>query len=579
MVEKPNERFPVRLQRLAKAWQRMCEPTLEKRQKMLRSWASGFYDKGYGRTHTLNLIDRGVSTLVPFLIEGNPQVMVDSKVANLRPWAYTTQLALNQKLKEMKVAKNVFIPCAINSMFGQGITRTSFVYDRIIDLKDDQPIKAGQPWIDVIDESNYIGDTSAKRRCDFAFEGDVYKLPTNYARDLFSKHADHIQPDGKLASKWSPEFITNDNEREKLSLRDFTTFIDLYLFEEGRTVTVMPEGRKATILNSIEWKGPGDGPYDTLWYKPFPESPIPLPPAWSWMDMDTSINILVDKMREQAENSKKVLVSGSGLDEKEAKKVLEARNLQHVTVEGDPSDLNVLDLVQINPNSYQWVAYMEDQHTKQGANPDILGGRGPSAPTLGQEQMIHNNATRIVNNMYTRFQDFMTSVIEKLAWHYWTDPSSYTNVVKKVSGVGELPVVFSSVDKVGEFYDYVYDIVPYSSQRLSPEQRYSRTMQFMTQWILPTMEFARMQGAEIDIPTVSKILSTYAGVSSFDQWYKSAIPTVEQRGLPFQMQPMQSHKDVGTGQTNDAFGALPGSREANKDQQQDRTTGSVGGLE
>jgi len=176
---------------------------LGKRQKLLALWASGFFDENYGREHLINLIDRGVFTIVPYLIEGNPKILVETKVANMRPWAFTTQLALNFLINKMNIAERVFIPAAINSMFGAGITRTFTEYDRIIDL-DGNKIKSGTPIIRVIDDADYIGDVVAKTRDDFILEGDIYKLPTEYARDLYSKFADDISPDCKLTQDYHP---------------------------------------------------------------------------------------------------------------------------------------------------------------------------------------------------------------------------------------------------------------------------------------------------------------------------------------------------------------------------------------
>lgn len=569
-------RFPARLQKLAHTWQRKTEASLKHRKKMLQLWASGYYDSQSSREHTLNLMDRGISTVVPFLVEGNPQVMVQTNIANYKPWAYTTKLACNFLIEKMNLAENVFIPVATNSMFGAGITRTSFVYDRLIS-QDNELIKAGTPTIDVIDDSHYIGDPSAKRRVDFTFEGDIYKLPTTYAKDFFAKKdkfgnqiADYIQPDCKLEQDYNPREISqSDYNHDRLSLRDYTTFIDIYLRDSNTIVTIMPEGKKAVLLREIEWDGPEGGPYDYLAYKQFPEEPIPLPPAWSWHDIDVNVNILANKAKEQAENQKKIFAYSAGTEE-DAKRLIAARNMQSVRVE-DVNALKEIDMGGVNPLNLEWIAYMESQHTKQGANAEVLGGRGAQAGTLGQEQLIYANATRIINNMYNRFQSFMVSVIQKLAWAFWTDPTLYIPVVKEIPGVGDLPVIFSQADMVGDFYDFAFKVVPYSTQRMSPEVRYSRLMQFLTQWILPTMQMAAMQGSTIDFPTVSRILSEYAGLDTFNQWFISAIPH-ELRGIGYQMQPLKS-----PGQGNDSLGALEGSREANMQQQQARTTGSPAG--
>lgn len=582
--------LPSRLQMLVRAWQELNKTPLKHRKKMLLNWASGYFKEGYSRNHPFNLIDRGVSTIVPFLIEGNPRILVETAIPNVRPWAYTTQLAINFFIEKLNLAENVFIPAAINSMFGAAITRTSFYYDRLISL-DDEVIKVGTPWVELIDDSNYIGDPSAKRRCDFTFEGDIYVLPTEYAKDFFAgkdkygnQIADYITSDGKLTQKFSPKEIWQPNfDRTRLSLREYTTFIDIYLRDENTIITIMPEGKKSKILREEEWDGPPGGPYDYLGYKFFPDSSLALPPAWSWNDVDITMNILAEKMQEQAE-AQKDLVAYSAEASEDMDKLSKAPNLGTVKV----ADVNAMQKISfggVNPVNFQWVGYIEEQFTKQGGNPDVLGGRGAQAPTLGQEQLIYSNATRIVNNMYTRWQAFVSSVVKKLAWAFWTDPTVYVPVIKEIPGAGELPAIFSQAEKVGDFYDFIFKIVPYSTQRNSPEVRYQKLMQFLSQWILPTMQLAAAQGQQIDFNLVSKILADYAGIESFNQWYKSAIPeglqgtSVDYKMLPIGDQKRKSPGQVGKspGQTNDTFGVLESSREANKNQQQKRTGGGLGG--
>jgi len=570
-----EQKFEERLQILVRAWQKKWEDPQAHTQKLLASYASGYFDKRLAREHPINLIDRGVSTIVPFLVEGNPRLMVESIVPNMRPSAHRTQLALNYLIdKKMNLAENVFIPAAVMSMFGGVATRTFSEYDRIINL-DDEEIKLGTPRIILIDPADYIGDPAAKSRNDFIIEGDIYRLPTDYAKDIFD-HPDEISPSGKLITKFSAEKITNpDFNWNKLNLRDYSIFIDLYIRDEGIIVTIMPYGNTPVRLKTIEYDGPGEGPYDYLGYKYFPGCPIPIPPAWAWNDLDYSMNVLARTAREQAESQKNVIVAEPSSKEA-AKKIIKASNMDVIVAKG-VEQVKTLSFGGVNPDNYNWMAFAEQEFTKTGANPDVLGGRGAQAPTLGQEQLVYQNASRIVNNMYNRFENFMVSVINKLAYYVWTDPTVYIPVINKIPGLGEIPMVFSQADKVGDFYDFIFNIKPYSSQRSSPELLYQRLMQFMSSWVLPTAGIATAQGAEIDIVTATQILADYAGFDNFNQIYRSAVPQ-EPGNVPYTMMPVSGQRPEGTkspGQMPDTFGASEPSRTANMQQQQKRTGGGT----
>ena len=87
---------------------------------------------------------------------------------------------------------------------------------------------------------------------------------------------------------------------------------------------------------------------------------------------------------------------------------------------------------------------------------------------------------------------------------------------------------------------------------------------------------ASAQGAQIDIPLLSRILSEYAGFDNFNQFYKSAVPH-ELESVPYTMLPMKDgpkHGSKSPGQGNDFFGATDASRTANMNQQHHRAGGT-----
>jgi len=515
--------FVKKLQKLTVAWQKLNDGPNKHVQQMLNARASGYYDIGYKRTHTLNLIDRGVSTVVPFLVEGDPKVMVNTKIASLKPWSWTTELALNFYIKKLKFAENILVPCAINSMFSAGITKTTLTHDKDL-VYGENTYQLATPTVQVIDNTNYIGDASAKCRQDFVFEGDIYRLPTDYAKEFFGKKfADLIIADQTLFEDYSPEEISKpDFDRNLLSIRDYSTFIDIYLKDEGVIITIMPDGKTTKILRTVEWEGPPGGPYDYLCYNNFPETPVPIPPAWSWYDKDVTVNILIEKMRQQAEAQKDFLVYEDGAEDDIAR------------ITKTPSNgtvrVNNLALIKdmhtggVNPLNYEWVNFILNEFTKEGGNADVVGGRSAQAPTLGQEQMLMANATRIIYNQLTRFHSFTSSIINKLAWGFWVDPTVWIPVVKEIPGIGELPTIFSNKGQVGDFYDFIFDIVPYSTQRTNPEMKFRGMMEFLTQWVVPTLPLRAQQGGSIDFQAVDETLARYKDIDTFNQWYKSVLP-------------------------------------------------------
>ena len=118
-------------------------------------------------------------------------------------------------------------------------------------------------------------------------------------------------------------------------------------------------------------------------------------------------------------------------------------------------------------------------------------------------------------------------------------------------------------DKVGEFRELMLKVVPYSTQRRTPERSYQRLFQFLTQWILPTMQLRQGQGVDIDMEMADRKLADYGAVDSLPMWYRGIKPTGEP-DAGFVMQTPTST------QGNDSLGATVPSREANQEQQQAR---------
>jgi len=162
----------------------------------------------------------------------------------------------------------------------------------------------------------------------------------------------------------------------------------------------------------------------------------------------------------------------------------------------------------------------------------------------------------------------MNAIVRKLAWQFWNDPTQYMPVMKEIPGVSTVPVVFSQAERVGDFYDFMFKVMPYSTQRQSPEMMYQKMITFLTQWLLPTLPAAQLQGSTVDFDSVSKTLANYLGLESFSNFYIPSIP--QQAGnVPYRMSKDQKNP----GQGNDSIGATGPSKMANLSQQQARSGG------
>ena len=566
--------FPQRLMSGTKSWNKMIEPSLRNRQIMLMALESGYFksDGKGGKSHPINLIERGLSILIPYLVMNNPHLLISTKKNQYKPFAETTELAFNHLINEIKFASLSLRPVIRDAMFGLGIMKTGLMKSHELELLGHLH-QVGQVYSDPVDMADYIGDPNANSFEGFEFEGNFYRMELDAAREAYPKHADLLQPTYTLHgdnNNYGNEKITkrDSNEGQFDTLREFVRLADIWLPDENIIVTIEPNSQR--IIRTTEADSPEGGPYDKLYFSDFPGTSMPIPPVWYWLDMDTAMNTIVNKMRKQAESQKTVLAyEGSAVDD--AERIAGAGDRAAIKV-SDVKGITNLDWPGIDAEHYNWITYLEQQFSNQANNLNTLGGRNASAGTLGQEQMMMQNASRSVDDMTNSVYDFAKSVSKKMVFQFWSDPLISVPQIKRIEGFGDIPVVFDRAARDGEFWDYEFDIEPYSMQRLSPTVEFQRTLSLLTQWIIPTMQNAAQQGAMPNIPRATAHLAKMAGLRGFDNWYDTIVPKVAEGMNPYTpTQGKVKNKDVQDGRT----GVNPNSNVANSRQKNDKDGKSV----
>lgn len=571
--------YPVRLQEAIKTWWRYSEPMREVRYKMLSIYANAFYQGGGGKARQpfpLNLIDRGVQTLGPFLVSNNPRVKISPRNGisspYVKPFANTLELALAHLFDEIKLADNTLRPIAIDSLFCMGITKTGVMHSHNVEING-YLHDVGQPYCDRIDFNDYIADAAARNRQEMKFEGHKYRLPLWYVKEsgLF-KNYDELQPDIKVyGNETSPEKIakSNINDFDYSELHQSVELIDLWLPEESLILTIPPEGSGSKIMRTVEYEGPEGGPFDILGYRYFPDSVIPIPPVYTWLDLNKIVNIIAMKMEDMVEREKTIgFYSLENTDDAEVIKRAGHGDLVGVT---DPSAVNEMTYGGFNQTSFPFLQFLLSQYSQSGPNLDVTGGKQLGAPTLGQEQMMQSNALREVDDMVGQMYNFTSSITKKLAWYLWSDPLKIIPVIKRVAGVN-VEVEYSEAAKEGDFFDYSFNIEPFSMARMNPEMRYQRLLQLVSQVVIPLLPVAMTQGSTLDVTALLKEAAPYLGITNIDEWWRTLVQQQDNVG-PYQ--PVQGEV-TGTkertnvkpksGQGRDQFGSSEASRNSNKSQ-------------
>lgn len=558
---------------------RQCDiykkPHLRLITRMYEQYANGWFSGGRGRQNQpINLIDRGISILIPYIASHDPRILVQPRTGinnpNIPPFAKTLGLAMRHLLHEIKFATYTLQPVIQDSFFGMGITKTGIWHSH--DVKVGGHLhQVGQPYCDRIDIVDYIFDVSARNREEMKYEGHRYRLPANYVIEsgLF-KHIDQLKFDQALLGDPDvPDWVKNDGNTSfnYNELYPTVELIDIWLPDEGIIITIPNEGQGNRIMRTVEWEGPEGGPFDVLAYKFFPNSVMPIPPVYSWLDYNSTVNRIVGNMRDISEREKTVGVYDlSGADDAEVVKM--ARHGELIGL-NNPEAVREVKFGGFDPQTLPFLQFMLAQYSQTGPNLNLLGGNAPSSPTLGQDQMLMQTAMQEVDQMQTSTYKFVESISRKLAWFLWSDPLIVLPLIREVAGE-QYEVEYSESTKEGDFFDYNFEVEPYSMSRMSPEARYQRILQLVSQVIIPLLPMAAQQGANLNVTNLVKELGPYLNVN-VDNWWDSIVPSMPQNG-PYQ--PMQGQALPKNGQDQRGqLGQMGASKLSNISQQQGRAGG------
>jgi hypothetical protein len=543
---------------------------------MLSHYANAWYSGGTGARmpQPLNLIDRAVQIMAPLLVSKNPKTMINPRQGLNNPqvgsFARILELAMAHLFDEIKLAENTLRPMVIQSMFGMGITKTGIMHSHKIEIFGNLH-DVGQPYCDVIDFDDYLGDVSARNKQEMILEGHKYRLPLWYIKESgLYKHYDSLKSDLRLyGDDTRPETVAKEAGvvEEFRELHPSAELMDIWLPKEDIIVTLPPDEEQGSkVMRTVDWDGPEGGPFDVLGYRYFPDSVIPIPPVYTWLDLNKIINQIICKMRDQCLRERTIGVYQSGADE-DAKRLKDAGHGDMVGV-GSPDTVKEVTFGGFNEQSFPFVAFLLAEFAKTGPNLDITGGRSVMAKTLGQEQMLQSNAAREIDDMAHQMYEVVKSITRKLAWFLWNDPLIVLPMVKRVMGV-DLQVEYSEAKKEGDFFDYTFDIEPYSMMRMNPDIKYQKLMQLIQGFILPTAQVAAQQGTVLNVPELGKEFARYLNITNMDDWYMSVMPQMMQQAS---MNPYQPNEGGGGG------GQLPQNQGANYNnlvQQQNRVEGKT----
>ena len=494
---------------------RQLETPRKNRVDAVKEFVGNHYSSGGAEKRVpTNFIELAVTIYVRLLAANAPRATVTTKNAALRPFAKTTEIAINQIPEEIDLG-GTLRRAVLEALFSFAIVKVGICNSGVAVLGHD----IGESYADLITIDDYFCDMSAKSRGSIQFEGNDYWMARDTAEKMFGKKLvadDHtITGDqGEIRAESVTVDEGADLYKEKVWLRD------VYVHTENQLVTyAVKTGQELRVM---DWDGPDGGPYHVLGFSDVPGNLMPIPPVALWLDLHELGNALFRKLSKQAD-AKKTVVTFSG-DDDGVENLKMASDGDGIKYGGQkPENITVGG---IDNQSLAFFLQVQDLFDYFGGNLNALGGLGPSTDTVGQDKLISEASGARAQDMSQQTIKFAKGIFEALAWYEWTDPVRKRQVEKPIGKTGlSVPVTWSAETREGDFLDYNFDIDVYSMQDNSPATRLQKLGQIVQQYVMPLMPFIQQQGGTVD---VKSILDLVAELSNFPE----LAEMVQFQGMP-----------------------------------------------
>jgi hypothetical protein len=153
----------------------------------------------------------------------------------------------------------------------------------------------------------------------------------------------------------------------------------------------------------------------------------------------------------------------------------------------------------VDPSLMGAMTQFKDLFVYMSGNLDALGGLGAQSGTLGQDKLLTQSASERLNDMQDRVVKATTQVVRDLAWYLWRNPYIDLPLTKEITPTIKRDFRWNSSQREGDFFDYNFDVVPYSLQSRSPNERLQFLLQIVQTVIMPMYPLLQQQGISFDM--------------------------------------------------------------------------------
>jgi len=569
MIDLNDKQKRGRLLKAVKTSREAMEPFRRVRKELIRDYVGSWYSEGGARNKTLvNLMNQTARIYTVVLAANNPQVMVSTPQVENWPFAKRFEVNLNKLISDMELDVT-FRAIVLDAFFciGCGVVMmrdTNTRFHGLLESEEDVWLDPGEPWMNRVSLDDLILDMPSKeltkmRYCGHRYRADYEKVMSEpgYNKDVLAK----LTPTTKQSVD-NPDFardIAAGAAVDDDELKPMIWLQNIWV-AENNTVATMSVDQDLPPLLEREWTGSQAGPYKFLSLGNVPDNVIPASPAVNLKGMHDLQNRLHRRMEHDSDAHRVVNVyPPSAAEDAERLRTAKRNSWQRMN---DPKSITQVESGGVDQRDQALSAFIQDEYDRFAGNLVTMGGLGAQAATLGQEEMIHGQVSRMEADMRMAVVGFASECILDLGRLMWEDQTLELQSSIPIGNSGiEISSNWTPDYRTGNFEDYDFRVEPYSMVFKTPEQKLQELFQVLQQ-VAPLWPMFQASGATLDAEAIIDEIARLKNRPEFKRFITFASPAEMLGGdqNTVRQSPVTSRetvrKNIGTGGTQSARSAI-----------------------
>lgn len=538
MIDLANDEKRGRLLKAIKSSRDAMEPFRRVRKELIRDYVGSWYSTSGAPNKTLvNLMNQTARIYTVALAANNPQVLVSTPRVETLPFARRFEVNLNKLISDMALDVT-FRAIVLDAFFclGCGVVMmrdTDTRFHGLLESEEDVWLDPGEPWLNRVSLDDLILDMPAKeltkmRYCGHRYRADYEKVmdEPGYSKKVKDKlkptSREHHDSTGAVRDIASEHGSSQDDD-----LKDMVWLQDIWI-AENKSIATLACDQDLEPLIERDWTGSQAGPYKFLSLGDTPDNVIPTSPAINLKGLHDLQNRLHRRMEEDSDAHRIVNVyPPAGADD--AEKIRKAeRNSWHRM--NDPKNIQQVEVGGIDQRDMALATFLQDEYDRLAGNLQAMGGLGPQASTLGQEELVHGQLSRNVADMRMSVVSFAADCILDLGRLMWEDQTLELQSSIPVGNSGiQVSANWTPDYRQGAFEDYEFKVEPYSMVFKTPEQKLQELFQVLQQ-IAPLWPMFQASGATLDAEAIVDEIARLKNRPEFKRFITFATPAMMQGG-------------------------------------------------